>query len=132
MVEYQQVVDRLGQFGIAEEQIDTAALRFDMALILQYVVNYCNLDNGNEIPEILDLRIIDRICSEYLMKKKNAGLLEGFNYEQAVKTIKEGDTQIQFASEADGTTPEERFNKLVDYLYKGFDKWICKYRKIRW
>lgn len=132
MVEYQQVVDRLGQFGIAEEQIDTAALQFDMTLILQYVVNYCNLDNGNEIPEILDLRIIDRICSEYLMKKKNAGLLEGFDYEQAVKTIKEGDTQIQFASEADGTTPEERFNKLVDYLYKGFDKWICKYRKIRW
>ena len=132
MVEYQQVVDRLGQFGIAEEQIDTAALQFDMTLILQYVVNYCNLDNGNEIPEILDLRIIDRICSEYHIKKKNAGLLEGFDYEQAVKTIKEGDTQIQFASEADGTTPEERFNKLVDYLYKGFDKWICKYRKIRW
>lgn len=132
MVEYQQVVDRLGQFGIAEEQIDTAALQFDMALILRYVVNYCNLDNGNEIPEILDLRIIDRICSEYLMKKKNAGLLEGFDYEQAVKTIKEGDTQIQFAIEADGTTPEERFNKLCDWLYKGFDKWVCKYRKIRW
>lgn len=132
MVEYQQVVDRLGQFGIAEEQIDTAALQFDMALILRYVVNYCNLDNENEIPEILDLRIIDRICSEYLMKKKNAGLLEGFDYEQAVKTIKEGDTQIQFASEADGTTPEERFNKLVDYLYKGFDKWCAKHRKIRW
>ena len=132
MVEYQQVVDRLGQFGIAEEQIDVAALQFDMALILRYVVNYCNLDNGNEIPEILDLRIIDRICSEYLMKKKNAGMLEGFDYEQAVKTIKEGDTQIQFASEADGTTPEERFNKLVDYLYKNFDKWICKYRRIRW
>lgn len=132
MVEYQQVVERLGQFGIAEEQIDVAALQFDMALILRYVVNYCNLDNGNEIPEILDLRIIDRICSEYLMKKKNAGMLEGFDYEQAVKTIKEGDTQIQFASEADGTTPEERFNKLVDYLYKGFDKWICKYRRIRW
>lgn len=132
MVEYQQVVERLGQFGIAEEQIDTAALQFDMDLILRYVVNYCNLDNGNEIPEILDLRIIDRICSEYLMKKKNAGMLEGFDYEQAVKTIKEGDTQIQFASEADGTTPEERFNKLVDYLYKNFDKWCAKVRRIRW
>lgn len=132
MFEYQAVVDRLIQLGCKVEDIDEPSLKFDMNLILDYTVNYCNMTSRDEIPEILDLRIIDRICSEYLMKKKNAGTLTNFNYEQAVKAIKEGDTQIQFTSEADGTTPEDRFDKLVDYLYKGFDKWICKYRRIRW
>lgn len=132
MIEYQDVVDRLIQLGCTDEDIEQAALEFDMNLILDYTVNYCNMTSRDELPEILDLRIIDRICSEYLMKRKSAGLLTNFDYSQAVKTIKEGDTQIQFTSEADGTTPEDRFDKLVDYLYKGYDKWICKWRKIRW
>lgn len=132
MVEYQDVETRLKQLGCTDEDIDEPTLQFEMNLILDYVVNYCNMSSREEIPEILDKRIIDRICSEYLMKRKNAGLLVNFDYQTAIKTLEEGDTRIQYASETEGTTPEERFNKLVDYLYKGFDKWICKYRKIKW
>ena len=132
MVDLAQVKNRLAQLGYEVKDADLPKLEYETQLILDYVVNYCNFTSADEIPEILDKRIIDRICAEYLFTQKNAGTLEGFDYETAIKTIKEGDTQIQFGTQSDGETPESRFDKLVDYLNRGFDKWICKWRRLKW
>ena len=132
MVELSDVVNRLKQLGYAPTDMDNAQVQFELDLILDYVVNYCNFTSREEIPNILNKRIVDRVCSEYLMKKKNSGQLEGFDYETAIKTIKEGDTQIQFGTENDGETLESRFDKLVDYMQRGFDKWCAKHRRIKW
>lgn len=132
MVEFSHVVDRLTQLGYAPTKDDYPHIQFELDLILNYVVNYCNFTSRENIPEVLDLRIIDRVCSEYLLKKKNSGQLANFDYEATIKTIKEGDTQIQFGTENDGETPESRFDRFVDYLQKGFDKWASLHRRIKW
>lgn len=132
MVTVEQVISRLGQLGVTIEENDRDVVQFELDLILDYTVNYCNFSDRTEIPNILDKRIIDRVCSEYLMKQKNAGLLDGFNYDAFIKTIKEGDTQITFGNESDADTPENRFNSLVNYMQRGYDKWISQWRKLRW
>lgn len=119
-------------FGYPVTEQERSTIEFEIKLVLNYVVNYCNFASENDIPVILENRIIDRICSEFLLKKKNSGSLDGFNYDAFVKTIKEGDTQIQFGNESDGETVESRFDKWVDYMSRGFDKWLAVHRRIRW
>lgn len=130
MVELASVKTRLEQLGHVVNDSELPAIEFELQLILDYVVNHCNFVSVDDIPKILDKRIIDRVCAEYLLKQKNSGNLTNFNYETAIKTIKEGDTQIQFDGE--GLTPEGRFDKLCDYMQRGFDKWISPHRRIKW
>lgn len=132
MVTVEQVMTRLGQLGIEVTEADRSTVQFELDLILDYTVNYCNFSDRSEIPTILDKRIIDRVCSEYLMKQKNAGILVGFDYDAFIKQIKEGDTTIQYGNSSDSETPESRFDDLVNYLQRGFDKWISLHRRLRW
>lgn len=132
MVTLNMVSSRLQHFGYAVTDEDIPIIEFELTLILNYVVNYCNLSCVDDIPELLDKRIVDRVVSEFLMKQKNAGVLKIFDYDAVVKSIKEGDTQINFGTENDGDTPESRFDKFVEYLQRGFDKWVSPWRRIRW
>lgn len=133
-VSYDECVSRLAMLGyeIVDYSNDPETLQFEIDKVIDYVVNYCNVTDAAELPDLLNKRVIDRICMEFLYIKKNSGQLDGFDYDIVVKTIKEGDTQVSLAVGQDGDTPESRFDKCVDYLYKGFDKWICKYRRLRW
>lgn len=132
MVTLEQVASRLLQLGFSTTESDRATIQFELDLILDYVVNYCAFRDRNEIPTILDKRIIDRVCAEYLFKQQKAGNLEGFDYDAFVKTIKEGDTQIQYGNSSDGETPESRFIDLCNKMERGFDKWIARYRRLIW
>ena len=96
MVTVEQVMSRLSQLGYPVTEAERPVVEFEYNLILDYVVNYCNMFDRSEIPTILDKRIIDRICSEYLFKQQKAGLLPNFNYDAFVKTIKER-SQINFS-----------------------------------
>ena len=129
MVTKDQVIDRLKQLDYVATTDDDSQLDFELNKILNYVKNYCNITT---IPEILDPRIIDRVCSEFLYYKKNSGNLEGFNYDTVIKSIKEGDTQIQYAVGQGEDTPESRFDSFVKQLERGFDKWCTPYRRLRW
>ena len=129
MVSREQIIKRLKMFGYTVDQGDYDHLDYEMSKILNYVQNYCNI---TVIPEILDPRIIDRICSDFLYYKKNSGSLEGFNYDEVIKSIKEGDTTITYAVGQGEDTPENRFDAFVKSLERGFDKWITPHRKLRW
>jgi hypothetical protein len=76
--------------------------------------------------------MIDKICSEFLFYKKNAGQLKNFNYEAVIRQIKEGDTTIQYAVGQGEDTPENRFDSFVKQLERGYDKWITPHRRLRW
>jgi hypothetical protein len=123
------VSDRLTQLGYVPSEEDENHISFELSKTINYVKNYCNI---TEIPSILNLRIIDRTCADFLYYKKNSGSLEGFNYDAVIKSIKEGDTQIQYAVGQGEDTPENRFDAFVKQLERGFDKWLCPWRKIRW
>lgn len=129
MVSIEQVVKRLGMLGYDATPEDYGGIEFELNKILNYVMNYCNITT---IPEILDPRITDRVCSEFLFYKKNSGTLNGFDYEAAIKTIKEGDTTLTYAVGQGEDTPENRFDAFVKQLERGFDKWITPHRRLRW
>lgn len=129
MVVLADVVKRLGQLGYPATEADYETIEFELTKITNYVKNYCNITT---IPEILDPRIIDRVCSDFLYYKKNSGSLEGFNYETVIKSIKEGDTTLTYAVGQGEDTPENRFDAFVKSLERGFDKWITPHRRLRW
>lgn len=129
MVSREDVIKRLKQLGYVVTIEDYDSIDFELTKILNYVMNYCNI---TEIPEILDPRITDRICGDFLYYKKNSGSLEGFNYETVIKSIKEGDTTLTYAVGQGEDTPENRFDAFVKQLERGFDKWITPHRRLRW
>lgn len=129
MVTVDMVVKRLGQLGHVVSDAELETVEFELEKILNYVKNFCNI---TEIPEILDPRIIDRVCCEFLFYQKNSGQLEGFDYDAVIKELKEGDTTVKYATGADGDTPESRFDKFLNKMERGFDKWITPHRRLRW
>lgn len=129
MVTRENIIDRLTQFGYKTEEGDYPIIDFELNKTLNYVKNYCNI---TDIPDILDYRIIDRVCSYILFNLKNSEQLSGFNYDAVIKQIKEGDTTIQYATGQGEDTPENRFDSFVKQLERGFDKWITPYRRLRW
>lgn len=129
MVSREQVIKRLKMLGYTATVEDNDQIDYEMNMILNYVKNYCNI---TDIPEILDPRIIDRICSDFLYYKKNSGSLAGFNYDAVIKSIKEGDTTLTYAVGQGEDTPENRFDSFVKKLERGFDKWITPHRRLRW
>ena len=130
MVDKHQIVKRLKQLGYTATEADYESIDFELTKILNYVVN--NFTRTTTIPEILEPRIIDRVCGEFLYYKKNSGSLEGFNYDAVIKQIKEGDTTIQYAVGQGEDTPENRFDAFVKSLERGFDKWCTPHRRLTW
>lgn len=129
MVSSEQVISRLKMLGYTATVEDNTHLDYELSKTINYVMNYCNIQT---IPEILNPRIIDRICADFLYYKKNSGSLEGFNYDAVIKSIKEGDTTLTYAVGQGEDTPENRFDSFVKQLERGFDKWCTPHRRLRW
>lgn len=129
MVTRQHIIDRLTQLGYTATAEDNDHIDYEMEKIINYTLNYCNV---REVPEIVEMRLIDRVCSEFLYYKKNSGSLAGFNYEAVIKQIKEGDTSITYAVGQGEDTPENRFDAFVKQLERGYDKWLVPHRRLRW
>ena len=129
MVTTASIIDRLAHFNYTVVDGDESHIDFELNKTLNYVMNYCNI---TEIPEILENRIVDKVCSDFLYYKKNSGNLSGFDYDSVVKEIKEGDTTVKYAVGQGEDTPENRFDSFVKQLERGFDKWITPHRRLRW
>lgn len=129
MITLEQIVERLGQLGYTVTENDHNHIDYELNKTINYVLNFCNI---TDIPEILNPRIIDRVCGDFLFYKKNSGSLDGFNYDAVIKSIKEGDTTITYAVGQGEDTPENRFDSFVKSLDRGFDKWITPHRRLRW
>lgn len=129
MVVREDVIERLKHLGYTATENDYDHIDFELEKTLNYVMNYCNI---TIIPEIINYRIVDRVCADFLYYKKNSGSLNGFNYDAVIKSIKEGDTTLTYAVGQGEDTPENRFDSFVKQLERGFDKWITPHRRLRW
>lgn len=129
MVTSDNVIERLNYLGYVVTEVDRPIIDFELKSAINYTLNYCNII---EIPEIVEPKLIDRVCSQFLYYKKNSGSLEGFNYDTVIKQIKEGDTAITYAVGQGEDTPENRFDSFVKKLELAYDKWLTPHRRLRW
>lgn len=129
MVERMDIVRRLQHLGYTATDADYDQVDFELQKFINYTLNYCNI---TEIPPIIEPRLIDRVCADFLYYKKNSGTLTGFDYDTVIKSIREGDTQINYAVGQGEDTPENRFDAFIRQLERGYDKWITPHRRLRW
>lgn len=119
---------RLVSFGYTPTSADYWTAAFCCQKVENHIRNVCNIKT---VPEGLYNIAVDRVCGEFLNGLKATGKLniEGLDLSAAVTSIKEGDTQVSFAS---GGSTAEQFSAFVSYMMsEGEGELIC-YRKLRW
>ena len=122
------ILKRLVSFGIKLKDEDAWAISFCIQKTENYIRNSCNTLN---VPNGLFNVAVDRVCGEYLFMLKQTGKLaiDGLEFGMITTSIKEGDTQVQFAS---GSSDDEKITNFINYLItRGEGELVC-YRKIKW
>ena len=121
------LVARLKDFGYEyNSETDAGLLQFCTDSVENKIKNRIN---QSVIPEELEEVEIDMICGNFLGVKKSCGQLDSYNFEQAVQSIKEGDTQVTFAS---GLSPEQQFDALINSMTNGHEEDFIRFRKLVW
>lgn len=104
-------------------------------MILKTVSSVNNLTNqcytSENIPCGLYSIVVDKVCGEFLMFKKNMGDIPELDLSPVEKQIQEGDTSVTYAVEGI-TSPEKRFDNLINFLMTGRDDELVKYRRLVW
>ena len=87
--------------------------------------------NHTGIPEGLLPAAVDMVCGHFIQTKYLSGklCLSDLRFEEAVKTVTEGDTTVTFES---GESDESKIRKLIDWLIQGKGCDLLCYRKMRW
>ena len=127
---------RLISFGYnvdeTEGSIDLYIINHMINKVTNHIKNSCNISS---IPEGLYEVAIDMVCGNFLKEKKimDADSLSHINLEFGIKSIKEGDTQVEYAvSQDSSSTPDAKFDAFVQYLIEHGEKDFVTYRDFSW
>lgn len=133
----EKIIKRLSTLGYKNNEIDLniAGLNsmdeYQISFIEEKVINdlksKCNI---TKLPKELENIVIDKICGEFLLAKKNLGQLKlnDLDLETAIKSTKEGDTEITFA---DKQSDSEKLDTLINHLIN-IKIPLMNFRKMRW
>lgn len=129
MTIYDDVVVRLSQLGYTAPEGNAVIYSIDRAAE-KIKANI----NRTEIPEGLHHTWIDMAAGLFLFDKKTIGQLgESFDFTALAKKITEGDVSVEFAGAADGSsTPEARFDKLINSLINPPAYLFARFRRFVW
>jgi|LSQX01.3.fsa_nt_gb hypothetical protein len=122
---YEDVIKRLQSLGYTVVDGDRYAIEFAIQRVTWTIRNECNV---TEIPDGLHNIAVDMVCGEFLSMKKGSGQLLDFDVESAIKSIKEGDTQITYAV-SDMKNP---LDWLINYLTNCGKSQFVAYRRLTW
>jgi hypothetical protein len=122
---YEDVVQRLQSLGYEVLEKDEWLINFAIDKVTWTIKNECNVP---EIPDGLHFIAVDMVCGEFLFAIKGSGQLENFDVEAAVKSIKEGDTQITYAISDNSIT----LDGLIDSLIRTGRSQFVTYRRFVW
>lgn len=127
----EEIILRLKSFGYEATDEDQPTLTFVWEKVKRRIRNACNIQ---DIPDGLFFVAVDMAVGYFLQEKKavSGDSLAGFDLSAAVKSIKEGDTDVSFAVGEGSSTPEQRFNSLIDYLIHYGEKDFVTYRQMVW
>lgn len=130
------IIQRLASFGYVvdttEGSMDLYVINFAINKVENHIKNSCNIST---MPDGLHEVAVDMVCGNFLLEKKtlDADSLSYINLDAAIKSIKEGDTQVEYAVGQDSsTTPEARLNSFITYLIEHGEKDFVKYRDFAW
>lgn len=131
---YNDVVERLKTLGYETAEMEScdAAVTYFINLAAEKIK--ANI-NRAEIPDGLHYTWVDMAAGLFLYDKKAAGQLTGdaFNFTAQAKKITEGDISVEFTGAADGSsTPEARFDGLIDSLINPPQSIFAAFRRIKW
>lgn len=134
MTIYNDVVTRLMQFGYAVTAPDSAPDAEIICSINSASEKIKAKINRSEIPDGLYNVWVDMSTGSFLYAKKAAGQLNDvFDFTSPTKKITEGDVSVEFAGATDGSsTPEARFDKLIDSLINPPPYLFIRFRRIPW
>ena len=123
------VKERLNSLKVPITDNDDALLNFSVDKVTNFIKTQTN---QQEIPAELNEIAIDMVIGEFLFLKKSMGQLdiETIDFSPFAKQVQDGDTNVIFAVEIDGT-PESKFNAMIEYLqHKDYD--FTKFRRLTW
>ena len=133
MAMYDDVVTRLLQLGYTVPAGDTPDTAVTYAIDRAAEKIKANI-NCTDIPDGLHHTWVDMAAGLFLFDKKTAGQLgESFDFTAPAKKITEGDVSVEFAGAADGSsTPEARFDKLINSLINPPAYLFARFRRFVW
>ena len=120
------VKTRLKYLGYELAEADYSLVDFITTSTGQYIKNFCNVER---VPMGLMYVWVDAICGEFLYQKKSMGALSDFDFERAVTSIKEGDTQVNLS---EGQTPEQQFDACINAMRQIDVAEMLRYRRLVW
>ena len=126
------VIERLVSFGylVGENPTLSPVDEVMVDFIIDKVERQIKAEiNDIDIPEELMPSAVDMVVGEFFLSKKNLGQLtiDDIDFD-AVKTLKEGDTEVTFV---DGMTSAEMVDALIHYLLTPKVSY-SDFRRIRW
>lgn len=125
---YKLVVDRLMQFGYVANSEDDNMIKFQIEKTTNYAKISCNIQ---ELPKELIPITVDVICAEILFDKFSTGQLkDDFDFDSVAKSIKVGDTQVQY--ELGSITPTSAFLSAMKTMKQSYDRTLSYFRKVKW
>ena len=123
------VLKRLDSFGYFPSEKDAWAVCFAIQKVENHIKNSCNVTS---IPDGLFHIAVDKVCGEFLFTQKQTGKLNLAELDLsggAISAITEGDTTVHFA---EGSSDEEKFNALVNFLINHGEGELVCFRQIKW
>lgn len=129
---YDGVVIRLKFFKYEVLESEKSIIDYIILKTLSSINNKTNqcytIDN---IPYELYSIVVDKVVGEFLMFKKNMGDIPGLDLSPIEKQIQIGDTNTVYAVETI-SSPEKRYDTLINFLIFGHDDELVKYRRLTW
>ncbi len=125
---FEELLNRLVSYGYELQEGDCFEICFNSQKVENHIKNNCNI---NSVPEGLYEVVIDRICGEFFFGRKQTGqlIIGELDLDGAFSSIKEGDTQVNFATD---TSEDAKFDSLVQLLRTSGEGDLVCYRKLKW
>jgi len=124
----EELTARLAAMGYTATESDAWLLNFVIDKVTHEIKLSCNI---SEIPVTANKLLVDMMAGEFLRQKKAMGAsLGGIAIEPAAKSMKIGDTTIDFGS---AVSPEAQFDALIGMMIdKNRNLIVASLRRLSW
>ena len=129
---YEGVVMRLKFFKYDVPESEKSIIDYVILKVLSSVNNKTNqCYTADDIPYGLYSIVVDKVVGEFLMFKKNMGDIPELDLSPVEKQIQVGDTNTVYAVET-VSSPEKRYDTLINFLIFARDNELIRYRRFTW